>query len=54
MAARGFLVAGPAGDQVFAGTTLVGLTLLWISAILTLYTGWDYFRAGIRHAIEEE
>ena len=24
----------------------IGLTLLWLSALLTLYTGWDYFRAG--------
>ena len=24
-----------------------------ISALLTLYTGWDYFRAGVRHLIEE-
>ncbi len=54
MIAIGFLLAGPAGDQIVPGTTLIGLTLLWISAILTLYTGWDYFRAGIRHAIEEE
>lgn len=54
MVAIGFLLAGPAGDQIFAGTTLVGLTLLWISAIITLYTGWDYFRAGVQHAIEEE
>jgi cardiolipin synthase len=30
-----------------------GLTLLWLSAILTLYTGWDYFRAGLRYLIEE-
>ena len=29
--------------------TFVGLTLLWLSALLTLYTGWDYFRAGMRH-----
>jgi len=28
--------------------------LLWISAIVTIYTGWDYFRAGIHHLIEEE
>ena len=28
---------------------LVGLTTLWASAILTLVTGWDYLRAGIRH-----
>jgi cardiolipin synthase len=29
--------------------TFIGLTLLWLSAVLTLYTGWDYFRAGMRH-----
>jgi cardiolipin synthase len=28
--------------------------LLWISAIFTLYTGWDYFRAGIHHLIAED
>jgi cardiolipin synthase (CMP-forming) len=33
--------------------TSIGLVLLWISAILTLYTGWDYFRAGLRHLIKE-
>ena len=25
------------------------MTLLWLSAMLTLYTGWDYFRAGVQH-----
>jgi cardiolipin synthase len=29
--------------------TFVGITLLWASALLTLYTGWDYFRAGLKH-----
>lgn len=53
MVAIGFLLAGPAGDAIVPGVSLVGLSLLWISAILTLYTGWDYFRAGIRHAMEE-
>ncbi len=53
MIAVGFLLAGPAGDQVLPGTTSVGIALLWISAILTLYTGWDYFRAGIGHVMEE-
>jgi len=47
------LVAGPAGDAVIPGTTLAGLTALWIAAVLTLYTGYDYFRAGIGHLIEE-
>ena len=29
------------------------LALLWISALLTLYTGYDYLRAGQRHAIDD-
>lgn len=53
MVAVGFLLAGRAGDQVVPVVTPVGLTLLWLSAILTLYTGWDYFRAGVKHLIEE-
>ncbi|MGB7408767.1 MAG: CDP-alcohol phosphatidyltransferase family protein, partial [Pontixanthobacter sp.] len=28
---------------------LVGLASLWGAAILTLITGWDYLRIGIRH-----
>jgi CDP-diacylglycerol--glycerol-3-phosphate 3-phosphatidyltransferase/cardiolipin synthase len=28
---------------------LVGLTSLWVAAILTLVTGWDYLRVGIKH-----
>ncbi len=54
MVAIGFLLAGPAGDAVIPGVTIVGLTLLWLSAILTIYTGWDYFRAAIRHAIGDD
>jgi CDP-diacylglycerol---glycerol-3-phosphate 3-phosphatidyltransferase len=50
--AIGFLLAGKAGDEVFTHVTVTGLSLLWLSAILTLYTGWDYFRAGLRYLIE--
>lgn len=53
LTAIGFLVAGQAGDQILPITTLTGLTLLWLSAALTLYTGWDYVRAGIHHVLEE-
>jgi len=53
LVAVGFLVAGEAGDSVVPVVTPVGLTLLWLSALLTLYTGWDYFRAGARHLIED-
>jgi CDP-diacylglycerol--glycerol-3-phosphate 3-phosphatidyltransferase/cardiolipin synthase len=28
---------------------LVGLASLWAAAILTLVTGWDYLRVGLRH-----
>jgi cardiolipin synthase len=51
--AVGFLLAGQAGDKIVPYVTLTGLTLLWLSALLTLYTGWDYLRAGINHLIEE-
>ena len=53
LVAVGFLIAGAAGDRVVPGVSLLGLSLLWISALLTLYTGWDYFRAGMRHVLEE-
>src|SRR5499425_1421513 len=53
LVAIGFLIAGKAGDQIMPLTTDIGLALLWISAIVTLYTGWDYFRAGMRHLVEE-
>jgi cardiolipin synthase len=53
LVAVGFLIAGEAGDQVFGVVTPIGLALLWLSALVTLYTGWDYFRAGLRHMIED-
>lgn len=54
MVALGFLLAGPAADKIVPGVTETGLTLLWAAAILTLYTGIDYFRAGIVHLREDE
>ena len=37
------------GTQTLGLVTFIGIALLWISALLTLYTGWDYFRAGVKH-----
>jgi cardiolipin synthase len=54
LVAIGFLLAGPAGDEVIPMVSLIGLVLLWASAILTMYTGYDYFRAGIHHLIKED
>jgi cardiolipin synthase len=61
LVAIGFLLAGEAGDDKASAMlgletaviTEIGIGLLWISALVTLYTGWDYFRAGVRHLIEE-
>jgi cardiolipin synthase len=54
MLAIGFLLAGSAGDKIWPYTTQFGLTLLWIAAILTLYTGWDYLKAAFRHVTRDE
>ena len=53
MVALAFLLAGPAGDRVMPYTTEIGLTLLWASALITIYTGYDYFRAGLKHMVDE-
>jgi len=50
--AVGFLIAGNAGEVVLPGNVMIGIVLLWVAALLTLYTGYDYFRAGIRHVVE--
>jgi CDP-diacylglycerol--glycerol-3-phosphate 3-phosphatidyltransferase/cardiolipin synthase len=52
MVALAFLIAGPAGDRIIPGTSTAGITLLWLAAVLTLWTGYDYLKAGIRHAME--
>jgi len=50
-----------AADGIIHGWSLwaaiviqIGLLLLWASALLTMYTGYDYFRAGIHHLIKED
>jgi CDP-diacylglycerol--glycerol-3-phosphate 3-phosphatidyltransferase/cardiolipin synthase len=50
MVALGFLIAGPSGEAVMPGAIMTGVVLLWIAAILTLYTGWDYMKASYDNA----
>ncbi len=52
LVAIGFLIAGPAGERLIPGTVDIGLVLLWVAAVLTLYTGWDYMKAGFRPIAE--
>jgi cardiolipin synthase len=54
LVAIGFLIAGPAGDKVVPYVSEFGLFCLWIAAALTLYTGYDYFRAGIGHVMDDK
>ena len=51
--ALGFLIVGPAGEKVLPGTQIIGITLLWVAAVLTLYTGWDYLKASLKHVPDE-
>jgi len=53
MVAIAALLIGPAGDKLVPYWTQMGITLLWIAAIVTLYTGYDYFRAGAKHIMDE-
>ncbi|MBL4646963.1 MAG: CDP-diacylglycerol--glycerol-3-phosphate 3-phosphatidyltransferase [Rhizobiales bacterium] len=54
MVALACLLAGTAGDKIIPYVSEAGGILLWLAAILTLYTGYDYFRAGIRHLIDSD
>jgi cardiolipin synthase (CMP-forming) len=31
----------------------LGLTFFWATALVTLYTGFDYFRAGLKHLVDD-
>jgi cardiolipin synthase len=54
LVAIGFMIAGEAGEVILPPTILIGIILLWIAALLTIYTGWDYLRAGVHHLTEED
>ena len=42
------------GDAVPPVVTDIGLVLIWIAAGLTLITGYDYLRTGLRHMAEDQ
>lgn len=50
--ALAMLLVGPAADSIVPGVTEAGLVIFWLAALLTLVTGYDYLKAGIRHAID--
>lgn len=59
MVAIALLLVGPAIDNIPPESTSIGLVtgagiaMLWAAALITMYTGYDYFRAGLKHVIDE-
>ncbi len=53
MIAIGFLLSVPAGQSVLAMSWEIGLVLLWIAALLTLWTGYSYLRTSLGHIDDE-
>ena len=51
MLALGFLLVGDAATFIPAAT--IGLVLIWMAACLTVVTGLDYLRAGMRHMVQD-
>ena len=52
------LLTGETGNKIINfqdyNAQTIGIILLWISAFLTLYTGYDYLRKGIDSAISDD
>ena len=52
------LLTGETGNKLINfqdyNAQTIGIIILWLSAFLTLYTGYDYLRKGIDHAISED
>ncbi|MDC0654051.1 CDP-diacylglycerol--glycerol-3-phosphate 3-phosphatidyltransferase [Candidatus Pelagibacter sp.] len=58
MIAISLLLTGETGNKVLNfqnyNAQTIGMILLWLSAFLTLYTGYEYLRKGIDHAMSED
>ena len=50
MIAIGFLLIDETGRLILTHAPEIGLGLLWLAASLTLITGYDYVRQGMKHA----
>ena len=58
MVSIGLLLSGDTGNRILNfqdyNAQTIGIILLWLSAALTLFTGYDYMRKGIDHAMSED
>ena len=58
MVAIALLLTGETGNKILNfqdyNAQTIGIILLWLSAFLTLYTGYEYLRKSIDHAMSED
>ncbi len=58
MVSIALLLSGETGNKIIDfqdyNAQTIGIIFLWLSAALTLFTGYDYMRKGIDHAISED
>ena len=58
MVSIGLLLSGDTGNKILNfqdyNAQTIGIILLWLSAVFTLYTGYDYLVKGIDHALSED
>ena len=58
MVSISILLTGETGNKIINfqdyNAQTIGIILLWLSAFLTLYTGYEYLKKGIDHAISED
>ena len=58
MIAISVLLTGETGNKIINfqdyNAQTIGIIFLWLSAFLTLFTGYEYLRKGIDHAISED
>jgi CDP-diacylglycerol--glycerol-3-phosphate 3-phosphatidyltransferase/cardiolipin synthase len=58
MVSISLLLSGATGNKILNfqdyNAQTIGIILLWLSAFLTLFTGYEYLRKGIDHAMSED
>jgi cardiolipin synthase (CMP-forming) len=58
MVSISLLLSGETGNKILNfqdyNAQTIGIILLWLSAFLTLFTGYEYLRKGIDHAMSED
>lgn len=52
MTAFSLLLAGPAAERLLPGLSDGAIVMLWLAALMTMWTGYGYLRAAVDHALK--